>query len=187
MKKNKIIIVVFSLTTLLITIGYMGYLYVYPKIVADAIVNKKYASIIPERYKNGFNLITDSINNKVSDVMKISEDKGITIDDLLKAIDEIKEEDVRDALEELYKTDLQSIEQVYSIGRKHIKFQAFDPDLLKDSFLKHVKMHHVERGLKYIKKHDLENQLDVQSGKRIAKQIIIQKQEKIMKKSKVKE
>ena len=187
MKKNKIIIIVFSLIILLISIGYLGYLYVYPKIVADAIVHKKYASVIPERYKDGFNLITDSINYKVSDVMKISEENGITIDDLLKAIDEIREEDVRNALEELYQTDLQSIEQVYNIGRKHIKFQAFNPDLLKDSFLKHVKMHHVERGLKYIKKHDLENQLDVESGKRIAKQIIIQKKEKIMKKSDVKE
>ncbi len=187
MKKKRILLIAIVLIFLTIPFIYIGYRYVYPKMVAEAIVSKKYTSIIPQRYLDDFNLISDTINSKISKVMVITEDKGITIEDLLKAIDQIKEKDVRDALEELYQTDLETVEQVYLIGRKHIDFEAFDPDLLKSSFLEHVQMHHIERGLKYIKRHDLENQLDAESGRRIAKQIIIQKKDKIMKKSDVKE
>lgn len=185
MKKKTLLLVSAIIILLIIPIMYFGYFYVYPKVVAEAIVSKKYTSIIPQRYRDEFNLISDTINVRVSRMMEITQDKGITIDDLLQAIDEIQEDDVRNALAELYETDLQSVEQVYLIGRKHIDIQAFDPELLKPAFLKHVKMHHIERGLKYIRRHNLENQLDAQSGRRIAKQIIIQKKDKIMKKSDV--
>ncbi len=187
MKKKIFFALLTGSVLLFMSILIVGYYYVYPRMVAEAIVSKKYTSIIPMQYRDQFNSISDTINVRVSKMMQFSEEKGITIDDLLLAIDEIKEDDVRDALNELNETDLKSIEHVYMIGRKHIDFKAFDPDLLKSAFLEHVKMHHVERGLKYIKKHDLENQLDAPSGRRIAKQIIIQKKDKIMKKSVVKE
>jgi hypothetical protein len=181
----KKLIIIACISIVFIIGGYFSFQYFYPRIVADAIVSNRYSEIIPKRYRDQFTLVGDTINQRVTRLLEITEDKGITINDLLMAIDEIEEQDVRNMIAELYVTKIDSIEQVYEIGTRHIKITIFDPELLKEPFLRHVEVHHVRKGLKYIKKHDLENQLSAKSGRKIAKQIIIQKKDKIMKKAKV--
>ncbi len=181
MKKYTISAVIVFLV--LASAAYYSYRYVYPQMVAEAIVEKKYTGFLPEKYQLKINMISDTANKKVSQIFEITEDKGISIDDLLNAIDEIEEEHVRNALAELYATDLQSVEAVFDIGVKHIKIESFDPELLRGAFIEHVKMHHVKKGLKYIRRHDLENQISSKSARSIAKQVIIQKKEKIQNKA----
>ena len=157
------------------------YYYVFPRLVAKAIITEEYSKFIPRRYQQNFKATNENVNEFLSK----SQQNGVSIEDLLSAIDEIKEQDVRNALEELKSTKLDSVEQIYNIAYKHIKISSFDPVLLKPTFLKHVKMHHIKKILKYIKRNNLESSLTAKSAKRIAKQIILQKKDKIMRKSNV--
>ncbi|MBK6266532.1 hypothetical protein JKA74_15915 [Marivirga sp. S37H4] len=185
MKKYPLIIIIVFL--LLSSAVFYGYNYVYPRVVAHAIVSKQYVGLLPEKFKDRIELISDTVNQRVSRMFEITEDNGVTMDDLLNAIDEIEEQEVRNALAELYETDIQSVEQVYEIGVKHIKIQSFDPQVLRAPFIEHVKLHHVKKGLKYIKRHDLQNQMSSKSARSIAKQILIQKKEKIQSKADIKD
>lgn len=157
------------------------YYYIFPFIIAKAFVSEEYLKYIPQSYQQKF----QATNNNLDEFISKSQQNGISIEDLLSAIDEVKEQEVRNALDELNSTKLHSVEQVFNIVYENIKIKSFDPVTLKPAFLKHVKMHHIHKILNYIKTNNLESNLTAKSAKRIAKQVIIQKKDKIMKKSKV--
>jgi hypothetical protein len=179
----KKLLITLSILLVLALGGYMLYQHYYPKMVADAIVNDKYNKVIPKKYQPKFKELKDSVNNKVDNLMDVAEVNNVSFDQLIEGIDEVQEDDVRAALDELKNTKIKSVEQVFEIGKKHIKIDSFDPEILREAFLKNVQIKHIKKGLRYIETHDLLNKMDPETAKAIAKQLILQKKEKIEQKT----
>ncbi|MFT4739241.1 MAG: hypothetical protein ACI83B_000271 [Sediminicola sp.] len=179
----KKIIIVLSVLLLLGLLGYGFYHFYYPKLIAEAIVNDKYDKIIPKKYQPKFKVFKDSVNSKVDQLVEVAGINHMSFENLLEGIDEVQEEEVRAALAELKRTKITKVEQVFDIGMKHIHINSFDPEVLRDVFIKNVQLKHIKKGLKYIEQHELQESMSPETAKAIIKQILLQKKEKVLKKA----
>ncbi len=171
-----------ALLLVVVVSAYFIYQHFLPKFIARAVVSSELSSYMPEKYKSTIESLEDSINSKAENVIRITAAYDVSFELLLNAVDEVKESDVRAAFKELDTIKITNVEQVFDIGKKHIKIDSFDPEILREAFLKNVEIKHVKKGMRYVKNHDLLNTLDSETARNIVKQILIQKKEKIEKK-----
>ncbi len=151
-----------------------------PQAVADAIVKDEYPAIVPEKVVKKIKVASKEVNTRLETVITTTETQGITIDQLIQAVDEVKEDEVRKTLDILYNTDLRSADQLFDIGIENIHIQAFDPAVLRESFVNNVKMKKVEKALKYIKDNELADALSPDVARETIKRMILTKQEEII-------
>jgi hypothetical protein len=179
MKKIVILVSILSI----IGIGsYITYKVFYPKIVAQAVVDKKYINLLPKKYNKKINVISDSVNSKLDKVIANSSSEGINLNKLEDAVFEIKRADVELIYMKLRDTKILSVEQVFDTISNNLKLKSLDVESLREPFLFHVEKRHIKKGLKYIEAHDLFNTIDEESARQIAIQILKQKEKNIKKK-----
>jgi hypothetical protein len=175
----------FIVVSLLIVLGigsYIAYKVLYPKIVAQAVVDKKYINLLPKKYNEKINVISDSVNSKLDNVIASSSTEGIDLNQLENAVLEVKREDVELIYMKLRNTKILSVEQVFDTISENLKLKSLNVESLREPFLFHVEKRHIKRGMKYIETHDLFNTIDEESARQIALQILKQKEKKIKKK-----
>lgn len=178
---KRLVIAVTILTIVGIAI-YTTYKALYPKIVAQAVVDKKYINLLPKKYNKKINIISDSVNSKLDKVIASSSNEGININQLEDAVLEVKRQDVELIYKKLTETKIVSVEQVFDTISQNLKLKSLDVESLREPFLYHVQKRHIKRGMKYIETHDLFNTIDEESARQIALQILKQKEKKIKKK-----
>lgn len=161
---------------------YIAYKSLYPRIVAQAVVDKKYINLLPKKYNEKINTISDSVNSKLDNVIASSSNNGINLNQLEEAVMEIKREDVELIYMKLRNTKISSVEQVFDTISNNLKLKSLNVESLREPFLYHVEKRHIKKGLKYIETHDLFNTIDEESARQIALQILKQKEVKIKKK-----
>ncbi|WP_375579339.1 hypothetical protein ABWH96_20420 [Marivirga tractuosa] len=179
MKKT---LLIFTLTLLIGISAYVAYKKFYPKIVAQAVVDKKYLNLLPKKYSEKLTTISDTVNSKLDKVITSTATEGIELKQLENAVLEIKKEDVELIYQKLRKTNIKSVEQVFDTITNNIKIKSFNLESLREPFLHHVEKKHIKKGMKYIEMHDLFNTIDEESARQIALQILKQKESKIKKK-----
>lgn len=188
MNLKRIIIVIFLLAIVGLGASWYYYKKELPKIVAEAVVNDEYddyPSIMPEKVVRTIEASKKEVNKRVDKVIKTTKTAGITVEQLIQGIDEVKEEDARKMTKVLLQTEIISVEQVFDMGVKHLQIDAFDPELLREAFVANVEMQHIKRGLKYIESNDLLNTMGADMARDIAKAVIRAKEEKIREKANI--
>lgn len=178
-------IIISSSIFMVICLGlYLAYKVLYPRIIAQAVVDKKYINLLPKKYNEKINVISDSVNSKLDKVIASSSNSGININQLEEAVLEIRREDVELIYMKLRNTKISSVEQVFDTISNNLKLKSLDVESFREPFLFHVEKRHIKRGMKYIETHDLFNTIDEESAKQIALQILKQKESIIKKKLK---
>lgn len=97
---------IFLIITLILLIGmgvYAFYEKYYPKIVAKAVIDEKYAKVLPEKYAKQLAIISDTVNSKLDEVISITSAEGIGFHQLEAAVLEIQRKDVELIYEKLKK------------------------------------------------------------------------------------
>ncbi len=180
MNWKKLVLILAIILCLIAVTGWYYYKVAFPKMVAEAVVNKKYPRLMPEKYREGLASVGDTLDTRIQHLIEISESKGISLDELITGIDQIQEDQVRNAVNEVLSTKITNVEQVFDIGIKHIKVQAFDPEELRGPFLENVNLQHIKKGIRYIKTHRILEEMDPDTVRKIARQILIEKRKKIV-------
>lgn len=162
--------------------GYFIYIrFILPQQIASAIINEKAApKLLPNRYEKQFVKSRDRINSGADSVLRILHRKNISLQQLLKAIDEVDENDAYRFLDELSTTTIVSSDQVFSIGKKYFK-PDFDVETLRELFRKRVSVSQIKRAIALAIKHRDEGDISPEIFRSVVKQVLIEKEKKISK------
>lgn len=158
--------------------AYWFYNWYVPKLVTEAILNpeKELPSFVPDRVKRTIRSIETQANKRSATVLAAMHDSGVTLEEALAAIDEIQEDHVYAALEELNNTDIVDIDQAFDIAKKHIRVDQFDVEKLRGPYRKFATLARIQRGLKAANKARDTYFDDPEMVRMIAKKLLVEKE-----------
>jgi hypothetical protein len=166
------------LLALVITAGigaYVFYKFYLPGLVAKELVKDEESVYVPRFVKAKIRKYKAPVNKGAHDVIKEMHKSNVTLEQLLQAIDETEEEQVRGMLAELNQINLKSTDQVFDVAKKHFT-PGFDIEILRKPFNDNVSLDMVKNGLKQANSYASQADLDPEMAKAVAKQILIQKE-----------
>jgi len=153
--------------------------YYLPSMVAKAIVKEENSvlNVIPVPVKK-------SINKKMDEIpraLKALEAEGVyfTIDDVIKVIDEAKEEEIIKTIDILEHTPLQTTDQVIHIVLENMDFGKFENEKIIALARQKLKMSDVRKVMKMIRENGKPYVLTIPMGKETVKNILFEKKKKI--------
>lgn len=161
-------------------LAFVGYKYYLPHVVAKAVTSNDEHIFLPEDVKLKINKIKEPVNNKAAEVIKTIHKSGLTLQQILDAIDDIEEEQALAFLDELNNTELKSTDQIFNIAKKHFPVD-FDVEVLRKPFSEKVKLRTIEKAITRGNKLRETNEVDFETLKSIAKKILLQKEEEFNK------
>jgi hypothetical protein len=172
-----------GVVVLLLVAGYIAYQIYFPMMVAKSITNEE-VSFVPDNVKKRLKKIRKPVNEGAEVVVQTMYKSGVTMDQILKAIDNAKEEQALAMLDELNKTEIKNPDQVFSIAKKHFPVD-FDVEIFRDAFSKKVSMRQIKKGIRYANIYKDREEFDAETAKSIAKRILLQKEDEFKRLTKI--
>ena len=174
---KKIILIVLGIACL----GLAGYFVIQaflPEMVAEAIVyDKELPSYVPRKIKNKIEKIKKPLNENAEAVISTMHKSGVTLEQVLKAIDNTSNDQAYAMLDELNETQIKNTDQVFEMAKRHFKVD-FDVEAFRKPFHDKVSMNLIKKGLRYANRHRRDGDIDPESARSILKRILIQKEQK---------
>jgi hypothetical protein len=173
---NKILLSVLFIACLLGLAGYSLYRYYFAELMANAIVNETLPPFAPKRTQNKIKEISVPLNNGTEAVLRRMHDSEISIDQVVKAIDNTTEEEAYDLLDDLNKAKPNNPNEVFDIAKRHLMVD-FDIETFRKPFNDHVKMKDIRQAIQYANYNRKSKDIDFVTAKVIFKNIVIRKEE----------
>jgi hypothetical protein len=164
---------------LVICAAYMAYQLYFPVMVARSIVNET-SSFVPENVKTRLQKIRKPVNDGAQSMVETMHKSGVTMDQILKAIDDAKEDQAYAFLDELNHTKIENTDQVFSMAKKHFPVE-FDVESFREPFKAKVSLAQVKKAIHYANIYKRRDEFDAFTAKTIAKRILLQKEEEFKK------
>lgn len=160
---------------LVVCAGYMAYQLYFPVMVAKSIVNET-TSFVPENVRTRIQKIRKPVNEGAQSVVETMHKSGVTMDQILKAIDDAEEEQAYALLDELNRTEIENTDQVFNMAKKHFPVD-FNVEIFREPFKQKVNLAQVKKAIHYANIYKERDEFDVFTAKTIAKRILLQKEE----------
>jgi hypothetical protein len=149
-----------------------------PKVVAEAIVSEEeIPSYVPGKIKKKIEKIKKPLNENAEAVISTMHKSGVTLEQVLKAIDNTTEDQVYAMLDEMNATQIDNIDQVFEMAKRHFPVD-FDVEAFRKPYHEKVSMKLIKKGLRYANRHRRDGDIDPESARSIVKRILIQKEKK---------
>ena len=175
--KKTVISTIFLLTVLAVG-GYALYRSLMPKIIAEAVVADSLPDYIPKRLQTRVEAIRTPINKGTEAIISKMHASNIPIDDVLKTIDNITEEQAYGFLDAVNENQPSTTNEVFDLAKEHFD-TGFDLEVFREPFNQHFKMKQVRNAIAYANMNRKSNDVDIQTAKAILKKIIIEKEKEI--------
>jgi predicted negative regulator of RcsB-dependent stress response len=160
--------------------AYYAYQYFLPTVVAHSITSETDHSWIPFDAHEKITKIKKPVNEMADEVIRQVHESRISMDDIIKAIDEAREEQAYAMLDDMNATQIDSVDQVFSMAKKHFPVD-FDVEIFRESFNKKITMAHIRKGLRVANQYKDQEELDTETAKSILKKVLLQKEEEFNK------
>ena len=159
--------------------AYVGYEVYLPQLIATSIIEKP-ASFVPDRIQNKLERIRKPVNEGAKIVVETAHKSGVTMEQILKAIDATEEKQALAFLDELNKTKIENPNQVFSMAKRHFPVE-FDVEIFRSVFNERVDMAMIKKGVRYANMYKNKDEFDSETAKSIAKEILLQKEDEFKK------
>jgi hypothetical protein len=159
-----------------ILLTFITYKFYLAGIVADTLSSEQLPTYIPQPIKTKIEKVKKPLNETAKDVIKTMHSSGITLDQILKAIDDAKEEQAYAMLDELNKTKITNVDQIFDMGKKYFPVD-FDVEVFREFYRKKATLPLIEKALLYANKYRNENLIDAETAKETVKKILVAKEE----------
>jgi hypothetical protein len=171
----KKLLLVAGALTLIGLAGYVAYEVYLPAMIAQSITNEP-AVFVPDNIQNRIDKIRKPVNEGADVVVQTMFKSGVTMDQVLKAIDDAEEEQAYAFLDELNKSEIRSADQVFSMAKRYFPVD-FDVEIFRKPFNEKVNMATIKKGVRYANIYKNKEEFDVSTAKSIMKRILLQKEE----------
>ena len=164
----------------LITGAFIVYKYFLPSIIAKTVVSEELPAFVPQHIKQKIQKVNKPLNEGAKSVISTIHHSGITIEQIIKAIDEAKEEQGYAMLEELNRTKITDVDQLFDMGKKYFPVD-FDVEVFREEYRKRATLPLIEKAIAYANKYKDEKVMDAQTAKETAKKILLEKEKEFNK------
>jgi hypothetical protein len=175
---KKVIITSLIIFVALGIMAYGFYQFLFPQMVAHAIVSDDSPPYIPKRILNYIDDFRVPINKSSEDIVREIHRAGIPMKKILSAIDETTEEQAYIILDELNQAHIKNTNQVFDIIKKHFD-TGFDAEVFRKPFIENVDMKTVRTGMKYANINRKTKDVDAETARAIIKQVLIRKEKEL--------
>ena len=175
MISKKIILVIVILATITL-IGYVLYKQYAPTIIANELLRETEPAFLPKKISEKIKKVKTQTNQLSKDVIKDIHASNITLDQLLKAIDEVTENKANLLLDDLNRLgEIKSSDQVFDLAKKHFPVD-FDVELLREPFRKKADVHVLQKAIQKANEYRNNNLIDFETAKAIVKRVLTEKE-----------
>jgi hypothetical protein len=172
MKKLSLVLSALILIGFAIFVGYEVYL---PEMIAMSITTEP-SSLVPDNIESRLQKIRKPVNDGAKTVVETMHKSGVTMDQILKAIDDTEEEQAFAFLNEISNMKIESSDQIFTVAKKHFPVE-FDVEIFREPFNKKVNIASIKKGIRYANIYKDKEEFDAATAKSIAKRILLQKEE----------
>lgn len=177
MKKLSVFLLI---SGMLVACAYYAYKHYLPSFVAHSITSETDHSWIPFDGDAKIKKIRKPVNEMATEVVRRLHASNISIDDVLKAIDEAKEEQAYAMLDELNRTQTESPDEIFTMAKKYFPVK-FDVEIFREPFNQKITEAHVRKALRLANQYKDQEELDAETAKSILKKVLLQKEEEFNK------
>lgn len=163
--------------------GYYLYRTMMPEIIAEAMVSDSMPEYIPKRLQPRVEAIRRPINKGTQAMIERMHDSEIPLEEVLRAVDDITEDQAYAFLDEIDETGPTSTDEIFDVAKKHFRTD-FDTEIFREPFKKHFDMNQIRNGIEYANLNRRSNDIDIATAKAILKKIIIEKEKEVSGKTK---
>jgi hypothetical protein len=181
MKINRTVLITGFLIAL--TLGsYVAFKIYMQKMIAKAIVSpNELPSYLPEKVKEKVKKVKVPVNQGAEAIItSMQQSKTVTLDQILKAIDNVTEEQAYAMLDTLNNTKIKNADQVFDMAKQHFPVD-FDVEVFRKAYREKVSMRLIKKGIVYGNRFKKNQDMDFESARSILKQILIQKEHELHK------
>lgn len=165
---------------LLACAGYLAYQLYLPVMVAKSFSSTT-SKLLPKDIQRKIEKVRKPVNESAElIVLRLHQSEGVTMDDLLNAIDNVTEDQALAFLDELNKTEIVSTDQVFSMTKKHFPVE-FNAEIFRKPFNEKASVPLIRKCIKYANIYKKRDEIDAETAKSIAKRILLQKEEEFNK------
>lgn len=155
--------------------GYIAYEVYLPKMIAQSITSEP-APFMPAEIQERIEKIRKPVNEGADVVVETVHKSGVTMAEILKAIDEAEEEQANAFLDELNRSKLESSNQVFNIAKKHFPVD-FDVEIFRKPFNDKVSLATIRKGMRYANVYKDKDEFDAGTAKSVVKRVLLEKEE----------
>jgi len=163
--------------------GYLAYQVYLPKMIAESLTNEPNI-LVPNDIQDRIQKIRKPVNEGAEAVVETMHKSGVTMDQILKAIDDAQEEQAFAFLDELNESQVDSSDQVFSLAKKHFPVD-FNVEIFRKPFNENVSIAHIRKGIHYANIYKEKEEFDVSTAKSIVKRILLQKEDEFKRLTKI--
>ena len=159
--------------------GYVAYEVYFPQMIAESITREPLA-LVPDDIQDRIQKIRKPVNEGAGVVVETMHRSGVTMDQVLRAIDETKEEQAYAFLDELNRSEIQNPDQVFNLAKKHFPVD-FNVEIFRKPFNEKVNLATIRKGVRYANMYKTKDEFDAATAKSVVKRILLEKEEEFKK------
>lgn len=177
----KKIVIVFIAFTSLALISYVVYKQYAPAIIANELLKETEPIFLPKKITEKIKVVKIQTNQLSTDVIKDIHKSNITLDQILKALDEVTEDEANALLDEINALgEIKSSDQIFDLTKKRFPVE-FDVEPLREPFRKKANVPLLKKALLKANQYRDNDLIDFESAKSIARRILIEKEKEFYK------
>lgn len=160
--------------------GYLAYRLYFPVMVAKSFASKT-SKLLPQDVQRRIEKVREPVNEGAAIIIaQIHQSDGVTMEDLLRAIDNATEEQAYALLDELNAMDIKSADSVFSVTKRHFPVD-FNVEIFRKPFIEKASPALIRKCVKMANIYKRRGEIDAETAKSIAKRILLQKEEEFNK------
>ncbi len=176
MKVLKIFVILFII---LAGVAYLGYTVYVPNMVTSSIETGEIPSIVPKKYHPKIKETRDKVNKEIEKLPEVMNKYQLSYDELLAFAQEVKNDEVLDALEEIKKTNITDSGEAFDIAMKHIDAELPQSGKVRQVFREKIPADRINEEVVKMGESELPLSVEVDLARRIGIQLLKNKRDEI--------
>jgi len=178
---KKIVIILLIVFASIALISYAIYKQYAPAIIANELLKETEPPFLPKKIREKIKEIKVQTNKLSTDVITDIHKSNITLDQILKAFDEVTEDEAHLLLDEINGLgQLNSPDQVFDLTKKRFPVD-FDVEPLREPFRKKADVRLLKKALLKANQYRDNDLIDFESAKSVVRRILIEKEKEFYK------
>jgi hypothetical protein len=163
-------------------IAYLGYTLYLPGMVTNTIETGEIPAIVPKKYHATIEDTRQKVKKEVADLPAAMNKYQLSFDELLAFAEQVENDEVLNALEEMKNTELTSSGQAFDIALKHISADLPQSGKVKRMFSDKIPVEKINSEIGNMENSELPLSVEVDLARRIGIQILKDRKDEIERK-----
>jgi hypothetical protein len=177
---KKLVILLIILTSFAL-VGYIAFKRYAPAMIANQLLKETEPAFLPKEIKEKIRKVKAQTKQLSMDVIYDIHRSNITLDQLLKSLDQVTEEEAYLLLDDINKLGkIRSSDQVFDLAKMHFPVE-YDVEPLREPFRKKADVYTLERVIQKANEYRDNELIDFESAKSVIKRILIEREKEFNK------